>query len=134
MFAWVTLRFASPQLFVLVPILVWQVVTQRASRHIIAWFVGGLFTAFAVLISMNDGASQMLLLRAKSHSLDVNPPCCSRRTPRPVHPAEVPASHYPHPLHGTVFAFIRDVFLFPRRCCAGVGTHRSFRTASEFEQ
>lgn len=43
------------QVAVLIPILIWQLVTQNADRHTVAWFVGGLFTAMAVILSAHDG-------------------------------------------------------------------------------
>ena len=49
--------FAAPQSQVLVvlPLLIWQLVDHKASRHIIAWFVGGLFMIMAVVVSLHDG-------------------------------------------------------------------------------
>lgn len=49
-----TLRHPCVQMCGLIPILIWQIVREHSQRHVIAWFIGGVCTSFAVVISMHD--------------------------------------------------------------------------------
>jgi hypothetical protein len=57
----------SIQILVFLPLLIWQLVVIKAERHIIAWFIGGLFMTMAVVLSVHDGTNMTLLLRDYPH-------------------------------------------------------------------
>jgi hypothetical protein len=59
-------RFCRAQVAVLIPILIWQLVTLRSSRHVVSWFIGGLFTSVAVVMSAHDSTCPVTCARPAS--------------------------------------------------------------------
>lgn len=60
------LTVCSQSLFVALPLMLWQLVNAGAERHIVAWFVGGLFAIIATTISVLDITMHVLHYRVPS--------------------------------------------------------------------
>ena len=57
------MRARAQALFVVLPIMLWQLISLGAERHMVAWFVGGLFAVTAAAISVLDISERARRLR-----------------------------------------------------------------------